>query len=277
MAPVTIIESFRKNLPVYPEKEVDNNYRQIGPSSMSTARTRATPAFIVEVPQVLTARANAYLSAIRNLPFSPLNSMMPSKDDTIYMHTEADVLRASCLDLIYPVNKALCQILNEREKIYCRGETTIGRSRTDLMWSYQLDGQPQPINFAVLEFKNTKVIHANDFLPGITLPEGAMKVVDTARSQIYRTHLRNNAVPISQQLNKYAKDAAVTDLAVFDWSAMFIFDLTDANYDSQTPALAKGTFFQENATNVGLGETFRVLLLGFLLRALERKWVVRRG
>lgn len=66
------------------------------------------------------------------------------------------------------------------------------------------------------------------------------------------TFLRGNAVTLSKQVMKYAEAYDIVDLAVFDWNALFIYDLDSMDEDSSSPILARGTFFTEasNACNV---------------------------
>ena len=123
---------------------------------------------------------------------------------------------------------------------------------------------------AVLELKNTCVLRASDWNPAFCQPHQASNKLTAAYSQTpHYTLLTDNAIVISKQAKKYHNTVGVNDVAVFDWNAMFLFDFRGVNEDPAHPVFTKGLFVQE-----GQGVTFRLLLLGFLLRALERQHVI---
>src|SRR5438034_8184288 len=79
-----------------------------------------------------------------------------------FLSTEADVIRASVLYLLHPVNVAVSQLIPQCGDIYCKSEMIPGAGcRTDVIWQYHC-GQ-QSIKIAVLESKNTAILHYNDF------------------------------------------------------------------------------------------------------------------
>ena len=60
------------------------------------------------------------------------------------------------------------------------------------------------------------------------------------------------------------------DIAAFDWISMFIFDFNDADEAPENFNPVREAYFQETPYNVAQKFTFRHVLLGFLIRALER-------
>lgn len=86
-----------------------------------------------------------------------------------------------------------------------------------------------------------------------------------ASSEPELTLLDNNATWLSKQADKYADTC--TEIAAFDWSAMFVFDFKDVNEDLASPKPVRGIFFEEME---GDKLTLRRVLLGFLIRALNR-------
>lgn len=47
----------------------------------------------------------------------------------------------------------------------------------------------------------------------------------------HNNHLKRNAIKIGKQTRKYADGLDDTDIAVFDWNAMFVFDYKDMGYE----------------------------------------------
>ncbi|EGD90922.1 hypothetical protein H112_01504 [Trichophyton rubrum D6] len=146
----TLKQTFYENLTVYPEARVPNNYRSLGKEADEQVEC------MIVIPDPLITRAQSYLSRITASPATALNSLALLIDDTINFRTEADVLRASCLELLYPVNSALTEGLGKGERIFCGGERKMNTSRVDLRWSYQANENAESHVFAVLEFKNTQ-------------------------------------------------------------------------------------------------------------------------
>lgn len=202
----------------------------------------------------------------------PLHSLMPQLERTHLLYTEADVLRASSLYLFHPVHVAISQLLNTGT-LDCRGElSATGGCRTDIRWVYRNGNQM--INIAILEVKNTKVIHWDDFASAMANHNSAKMKRDLAYSRKNNTHFRQNAYWLSKQARKYSENVKVPDVAIFDWNAMFIFDFNGMNENAQNPVLASGIWFTESNSSAGQGETFRTILLGFLIRTLRRHHLV---
>ncbi|EGD97986.1 hypothetical protein TESG_05285 [Trichophyton tonsurans CBS 112818] len=149
MPPRTLKQIFYENLTVYPEDRVPDNYRSLGKDVDELVKC------IIVIPDPLIMRAQSYLSRITASPATALNSLALPIDDTINFQTEADVFRASCLELLYPVNKALTEGLGKGERVFCGGERKMNTSRVDLRWSYQANENAGSRVF--LRFWNSKI------------------------------------------------------------------------------------------------------------------------
>ncbi|KAK2795043.1 hypothetical protein FQN50_009802 [Emmonsiellopsis sp. PD_5] len=270
MLPPTIYDSFWEHLENLPCTAVANGYRTISASSISTQNVDTPTAWIAENPSVLINLARS------KLPTHPpstgtLQQRMPQTENTHLLHTEGDVIRASLLYLLHPVNIAASRLL-PAGRLYCRGEQSSGGGcRTDVRWVYHNGGQM--VNIAVLELKNTKVVHWGDFAHAMANEGNAKAMHDSAQDEPFQSHFKQNAVWLSKQARKYSVNVA-TDVAIFDWSAIFVFDFSGINEDALNPSLARGIWFSESNSNPNHGHTFRIALLGFLIRALRRHNII---
>ena len=152
----------------------------------------------------------------------------------------------------------------------CRGEVSQQGSRTDIRWIYRGGNS---VDIAVLEFKNTRALHWHDFEPAMTDVNGARVLRDGAQAKASKTLFTGNAYWLSKQAKKYSS-LGIPDVALFDWDAMFIFDFHDMNEDALNPVLARGIWFTEAGKDHSQGQTFRMALYGFLIRALRRHQVI---
>ncbi|MCJ1345599.1 hypothetical protein MMC31_003807 [Peltigera leucophlebia] len=266
--PPTIYESFWQSLDGLPPAPIQGAYRTISSSADSTKAIDTPSAWLFQKFTDLTGIARA------KLPSSPpktgtLQDRMPQIEQTHFLNTEADVLRASFLYLLHPVHVAVSELL-ETGTLDCKGEqTATGGCRTDIRWVYRKGGQTTDI--AVLELKNTNVIYWEDFKEAMVAPETAEKKRDSAYGRDNQTFFYGNAYWLSKQAKKYAENVDVEDVAIFDWGVMFIFDFSGMDEDKQYPTIPKGIWFEETSKSSDKGDTFRSLLFGFLIRALTRK------
>ncbi|OXV06471.1 hypothetical protein Egran_05757 [Elaphomyces granulatus] len=173
---------------------------------------------------------------------------MPVTETTHRLKSEADVIRISILQLLHPVNVALSALLPPGVTVYC-------------------ERRRRKKKLAVVEFKNTKIIHWEDFEPAEVSQANAAEKMGEAMGNIDGTLLAGNAVSLSKQARKYS--GSCKDIAVFDWNAMFIFDFYGIREDHLVPKPVKGIYFDESDA-VSEGATFRLILFGFLVRALQR-------
>lgn len=265
----SVYDSFRQALPSLPQSMALETYRSISSSSESTINEDPVRAFTQDnlVALIDLGRASVPDSASSD---PRLQQQMPQLERSHHLHTEADVLRASSLYLLHPVNVAATRLVSNGN-LFCTSEqTSSGGARTDIRWVYHPNHGGKAVSIAVMEFKNTNVLRLSDFLPALTDQQHARAKVQAAFAKPGFTHLINNAYWLSKQAMKYKRAASVADVAIFDWNAMFVFDFAGMDEDAQVPVLAKGIMFQETVDSVNNGVTFRIVLLGFVVRALKR-------
>lgn len=194
-----------------------------------------------------------------------LDEYMPGIEKTYLLANEADVVRASGQHLIYPINMLLPELfpgIATELKIICNSEISENQeSRFDMRWLLCRRGKPD-VTVAILENKTTRVLHRRDFELGKCTQKNAGEMMLEASKLRDKTHFDRNAVPVSLQASKYSR--ICRDIAVFDWSAMMLFDLN--GWVPRDKLAPRGVFYEE-LQNEG---NFRKVLLGFLLRALSR-------
>ena len=197
-----------------------------------------------------------------------MRERIPQNEGTHSLITEADVLDASRLYLLHPVNVAVKELLNHGH-LECRREHTASpTSRTDIVWVH-IDGN-QTTNVAVLEFKNTYVLREDDFRPAMANANEAERKLQDAFDTNTDTLLTGNAFWVSKQAIKYHEELQTADVAVFDWNNMVVFDFSGMSETPINPKLARAIWFSETGKIHNQYQTFRAFLLGFLIRSLLR-------
>lgn len=83
-----------------------------------------------------------------------LRNPLPAVERPFLMSTEGDVLRATTLYVIHPINQALNAKYDK--KIYCLSENVKGGVRCDITWKYKNGNDFDTI--AVLELKRRGVL-----------------------------------------------------------------------------------------------------------------------
>ncbi|KAJ5640503.1 hypothetical protein N7528_000128 [Penicillium herquei] len=261
---VTIAGSFNCNLPPDIEITFEGSYRQLPSSSSdSTRKSVPPPAFLnIDINLFVQLAAQA-LNPMRDQIL--LHATMPLLENSHSLDKEADVLRLSILQLLHPVNLVLHGHAPQGYKIICASEKIQGvQSRYDIAWSLQRN---EPGNskreklIAVLEMKNTRSLAEEDFHRAAARTDAELKAMvdDPERfNNDENTWLQDNTIVLSKQAAKYG--GKCKHVAIFDWSAMFIFDFTYGRDKT------KGVFFRESTASNGMN--FRRLLLAFVLRAL---------
>ncbi len=133
----SIIRSFWEHLPVLPYTLLSDgsNYRKIHSTAASTVETDPPVAWIPEHYTVLINLAQNPNRLPPNPPsHSRLRERIPQIESTHLIHTEADVLRATHLYLLHPVNVAATLLMPQGGSLYCRSEVQDSSSRTDIRW-----------------------------------------------------------------------------------------------------------------------------------------------
>jgi hypothetical protein len=270
MAPYMIHTSFQHELYQLNVPPVPNNYRQTHSTAASTINTDAPRALETEDEEPIIVLARNSLWNIR--ANSRLRERIPQNEGTHSLRTEADVLDASRLYLLHPVNVAVNELL-KNGRLECRREhVASSTSRTDILWVHIHNDQTT--NIAVLEFKNAFVLRKADFSPAMVNASEAERAVAKTFAGDTETLLTGNAYWLSKQAVKYHEELQTADVAIFDWNNMVVFDFSGMSETPQNPKLARAIWFSEAGKNHNQHQTFRALLLGFLIRALRRSNLV---
>lgn len=266
--PATVREALAQTLPDIPVPS-DPSYRDYKPTAWSTKKVVPLPAFQYGSIGGIVDVATTALPSPTDPQGHFLGAPMPVMDPTHgSLRTEADILRAMTPYLLYPVNLALHQLLPEGAEVTSAGEVIDGLSRFDMQWTLKYMGQV--IKLAVVEVKTTKMVHwEEEFLPGLVTPGNAEARIKDARASENGSLLEGNAVNLSRQVMKYSQFC--DDIALFDWESMTVFNFSEANIDDASPPIpTEVVHLQEQKNSAGEGVTYRLLLLGFLLRAVRR-------
>ena len=259
--PMKVNESFNRKLPelAINDKAKDSSgvpYNTVSASSKSTTRAAPIGGYIQDnISELVELADNTLRGAIQ------LGEYMPGIEKTYLLANEADVVRASGQHLVYPINMLLPELfpgIATELKIIRNSEVSENQeSRFDMRWLLCRPGSGKPdVTVAILEYKTTRVLHRRDFELGKCGEGNAAEMMREASKRRTKTNFDRNAVP------KYS--AICKDIAVFDWSAMMLFDLN--GWVPKDRFAPRGVFYEESQ-NEG---NFRKVLLGFLLRALSR-------
>ncbi|GAD96611.1 hypothetical protein CIMG_02427 [Paecilomyces variotii No. 5] len=227
----SITQSFNQKLPEIPSTTV-GGYRIIGSSATSTADQDAVPALFPERAADLISVARDFVNLHQH---NGPNPNMPAVERTHRLGSEGDVLRAVVLYLLHPVNVFLTQNLPQGYELRCQSEVSAARSRFDIQWTLKRGNLE--VTMAILELKNTRVIHYDDFRPALATPQNAAATLGRAKSTELGTLLQDNAYWLSKQAKKYSRNCE--DVAVFDWNAMYIFDFSNVQEDNRVPTFCQ--------------------------------------
>ncbi|KAF9882550.1 hypothetical protein FE257_007285, partial [Aspergillus nanangensis] len=250
-----IVTAFNEKLPNQPLVVFVFNepYRSIRSSASSTLEAEPVAVYFEEAASMYQKLFDLNFPRIGHA--NPLSARMPVLEQSHLLETESDVLRLATLQLIHPVNIALQQICPTGTRIFCRTETsTSGTSRFDVEWSLYDDRGTLLSRLAILEIKSTNVIHRDDFKRAAVDERDFKSKMATAMGTENSSLLRRNALWLSKQAQKYSRHCPY--VAVFDWSAMFIF-----SFLPQSSKPVRGFYFDESGHTEGM--TFRRLLFAF--------------
>ncbi|PYI00337.1 hypothetical protein BO78DRAFT_402119 [Aspergillus sclerotiicarbonarius CBS 121057] len=254
-----IVTAFNEKLPTDVAYAFREPYRVIRSTASSTIDSDPVAVYFEEEVETYNKLFERHFPRIG--AGSPLNARMPVPEQTHLLEAEADVLRLATLQLIHPVNIALQQICPGDTRIICRTETsTSSTSRLDVEWSlYDTQGVPLS-RLAILEIKNTHVIHKGDFQRAAVNEQNFQAKMARAMGEDGMTLLQHNAVWLSKQAHKYSEYCPY--VAIFDYNAMFIF-----SFLRQSTKPVRGFYFDEYGRTSGM--TFRRLLFAFVARSLK--------
>lgn len=200
---------------------------------------------------------------------SALQSSLPAVERPFLMITEGDVLRATTLYLLHPINLAL-NAKYEDTPIYCLSEDSKERIRCDITWKYR-DGRDLK-TIAVLELKKRGALSWEDFEraesnAGNREDKMQEAYANTDDGDDVATTFKENAIPLSKQAAAYAIRQKTQFVGLFDWNYMFLFQFCQLNLaEKNIGDCAYGTWVQETDSML-----FRKTLFGFLAAACEAK------
>lgn len=251
MAPATIRESFKQTLPNLPQ---DGTAKVATMSGQSTSLTDPPCLFVARAIDAYSASADDALKDGK-VRTQTENAYLPAIEQTFYLFTEGDVVRAAALYLLHPVNVALAAIF-PRRSIYCSAELASNGTRPDVVY---MDGNTL---VAVLEFKNTGIIVPAQFevagLRGTSTMEDINRKCDTRSGN---TFFEDNSWVLLKQMANYRNNRQTDYIAIFDWNHLFI-----AVFTPQSENFVHGTFVHRE----GNGERYlRRALLGWLIEAFQ--------
>ncbi|KAK2880685.1 hypothetical protein FQN49_000454 [Arthroderma sp. PD_2] len=246
---ITVHQSFKERLPRLNLAPVPNGYRTFHPSAPSTQVIVAPRALFIDRVETLQSRVRSFVENTQTGGY--LRSQMPLVESTFFLESEEDVIRASLAHLIYPREDG-------------------GRVSDRIIWTHS--GPNGPVHIAILEMKNTRTIHSQEFYNArATAGNRVVKFAEAGR-RAGLSLLANNAYTLSQQATKYHQATGVVDIAMFDWNEMVVLDFTGVSNDPANPQFPHAILFSESTQPYG-GPTFRSVLLAFLMRALARQGV----
>ncbi|CAN6666826.1 hypothetical protein TRVA0_038S01046 [Trichomonascus vanleenenianus] len=230
------------------------------------------PAFVKVPAETFKPIFDKLLAKLRESESPIVKSRMPEAG-TNWMQREADVTKVVYKLLLHPVDIALQDVvtqLGSNDKIYGIPQyqtKTEPICRFDYAWVLHSGNSERIV--AVLELKNTRVLHEQDFAPGQcpTQPDFGRKM-EEAMGTLHGTLLKDNAYALSLQVSKYSEYCK--SIALFDWNAMVLFNFNREKEDME--GIVRGTFFRENKRDKKV-MTFRGLLFTFVAQSLERCYV----
>lgn len=265
----TIRDAFFSPLPSTISVDESAVYRKISTTSASTKREEPLRALRWEDPSLLAEKGRMHLSKISQKMILGQSASIPLQST---VKTEADVMGQAILHLFYVVNHIINTNLKDGH-IEAHSEwTQSGKMRADYRWTYY-SPSGEPVPFAVLEMKAPNLILWNDFEDAIAKTDDEEKrKLQNAHYQNSGTLLVENAKVFVQQVKKYARDLKINDVAIFDWNTLIVLDTAGLDEDTRAHRLARIAKFAEaeHTGQFAAGNTFNMMMLGFLLRAMDR-------
>jgi len=198
-----------------------------------------------------------------------LESSLPTIEDPFLVITEGDVLRATTLYLVHPINLAL----NARygnTPIHCLAENSKDGIRCDITWKYQNGDNLDTI--AVLELKRRGVLWWEEFECAKSDARNRGDKIREAYANMgannhVATTLKGNAITLSKQAAAYAVRQETQFIGLFDWDSMFLFQFCNLDRDTEDIGdWAYGTWVKDTEPTF-----IRKTLFGFLVAACEAK------
>jgi hypothetical protein len=197
-----------------------------------------------------------------------LQNSLPAIERPFLMITEGDVLRATTLYVVHPINLAL-NAKYRNTPIYCAENFREGIC-CDITWKYH-NGEDL-VTIAVLELKRRGVLWWDEF----ECAKSDARNRDDKMEEAYEnmddddrvaTTFEGNAVKLSQQAAAYAIRQRTQFIGLFDWDSMFLFQFCKLDLAKKDIGdWAYGTWVEDTEPTF-----FRKTLFGFLVAACEAK------
>lgn len=275
MAQLTVYESFRSAIPWLPSVPNPGDYRALSSSTQSTIDTDPPTAWRFEDHQRLIDLVANNLPAEISNPEDNLLKRVAYRDGSNLLRSEADVLSATILYVLNPVNLAINRNLKQGSMTMSCEQTSPGRVRTDIRWSYRVSPTTVGAEVAVLEVKPKDTLRWPDIADAMARSDAEERLKHReAYGTNGKTLFVHNAFWFTKQAQKYAEQLETPDVAIFDWNNLFILDFSTMDPDRRRPKLARGIWFNEEGKDHQNLHTLRAVLLGFLLRAMSRYPVI---
>ena len=213
--------------------------------------------------------------SIRDFPLITYNPVFKSNPEIL---TKGDVIRESNVELISWVYEALEKATGFEIKIHSE-RTQEEKSRPDMVWFYVVPGKPtgdgQEKVFAVLEFKNTKFIDIDGFKPAIFRQQlGMTEAAFQDATLVTRDQTLidgNNALWLTKQMTKYARNSESPHQIAFDYTTMLTLDFEPdlVKHTKAQPKSVQIDWLDEESRDGTNLKTHRAYLLGYLYYALQ--------
>ncbi|KPM42316.1 hypothetical protein AK830_g4237 [Neonectria ditissima] len=231
----------------------------------SVAESFALPLPTADVVTKEPATSSTYLSGADTIAADPQTvpqtldqHRLASWEDTREIHVEGDVVDASAVHLINPVDIALST--KYPDSIISLNQHTREKARADKCWLYK-----HPVSqkyFAVLDYKRPGTIRDHEFRSaegrrGMTFEEK----FDLVAGEEGMSYFDDNARKLSRQAVNYAHKYNTRYIALFDWERLVLLVLEDQRN------LMGGNWCC--VTIIKNRSKFRPALLGFLEQAYQ--------
>ena len=279
-----IISTLLGPLPRYARQTAAGQLKAIQPGKASARETRLVA---WQDPLVDYAKIGFQqcLPVLRQLSqkHPALCETIPSPNEHGYLATEADVVKNSEDPLIFPALRCLQHLFggesqSKRLAIRERRQPHVETTFVDISWEYLVPGSEDVWQtFAVLELKDTNVIHPKAFAArhyGVAKVKDSEQLIsakwfeENADKKEHNCLLVGNPLALTKQAKKYSRQTPF--VAIFDWDWLMIVDFRpiDGNF-AGGPNFATIAFLQQTDKSVKEGDSFGMRLLGFLVHALQ--------
>lgn len=246
-------------LPPYPNNTANSN---VTPSGQSTIET--DPPYFAQ--NVAVNVWQGICQAFLGLPHSNAidTERLADTEGAIFHVSEGDVVRASALYLLHPVNQALWACNQVAQTYMCQSEATTNRVRSDI--TYYKNTATGRRAFAVVEFKKRGTINAAEFATAVRFnqaptPVQVTNTVAVAVGLPNSTYYGGNSYILMKQASSYAVTHNMQYVALFNWDCLVLIKF------SQIANGFCGDYCETTVIPAAQSNIMRQALLGFLAEA----------